>query len=65
VTPLDVHDLGARPVRTLVLGRLDAGLHRIEWDGRNAAGQPMPGGVYLYRRHSETVSLTGKVMSLR
>jgi flagellar basal-body rod modification protein FlgD len=38
-----------RVVRTLSLGRLQAGLQPVEWDGRNDAGEFVPPGVYELR----------------
>ncbi len=46
---LQVYDLRGRLVRTLWDGPLAAGAHRLDWDGRNAAGRPVASGVYLYR----------------
>ena len=46
---LRVYDLLGRPVRTLWDGLLPAGAQRLEWDGRNAAGQAVASGVYFYR----------------
>ena len=46
---LQVYDLRGRLVRTLWDGPLAAGAHRLDWDGRNTAGQPVASGVYLYR----------------
>src|SRR5262249_11490237 len=45
---LEVLDLGGRRVRSLESGHvLPAGPHEWTWDGRDAAGRPVPAGVYL------------------
>ena len=47
---LAVYDLAGRRVRRLVADeRLDAGPHHATWDGRDARGQVVSAGVYLYR----------------
>ncbi len=46
---LTIHDLGGRLVRTLVAEAQGAGGHVVPWDGRDDAGQPVAGGVYVYR----------------
>lgn len=46
---LTIHDLGGRLVRTLVDEAQAAGGHVAPWDGRDDAGQPVAGGVYVYR----------------
>jgi hypothetical protein len=45
---LQVFDAGGRLVRTLVDNTLPAGQHRVAWDGRNTAAQPVGSGVYFY-----------------
>jgi len=46
---LDVFDVTGRRVTTLVSGNLPAGEHRVEWDGRDRAGNWVASGVYLVR----------------
>lgn len=46
---LVVHDVAGRTVSVLAEGRREAGEHVAEWDGRDASGQRVPGGVYFYR----------------
>ena len=49
---LQVFDVLGRPVVNLVVGRLQIGLYRVSWEGRDAGGQPVPSGIYLYRLSS-------------
>jgi hypothetical protein len=46
---LSVYDVGGRKVRGLVQGRLEAGSHAVEWDGRDGSGARVASGVYLVR----------------
>ena len=46
---LTVFDVEGRRVATLLAGRLEAGAHSVDWDGRDAAGHDAAAGVYLYR----------------
>ena len=46
---LRIYDVGGRLVRTLVDGRIEAGRHRILWEGRNAGGTKVSAGVYFAR----------------
>lgn len=60
---IDVHDVRGLHVRALLAPtRLGAGPHTQAWDGRDDAGRPVPGGVYLASvRHGaerERVKLT-------
>ena len=44
-----VCDVSGRVVRVLAQGPMDAGQHRVEWDGTDASGTQLAGGVYFYR----------------
>jgi len=46
---LELLDLQGRTVRVLVEEELAAGEHRTHWDGADAAGRPVPAGLYLAR----------------
>jgi hypothetical protein len=46
---LRVYDTSGALVRTLVDGNTTGGTHRVEWDGRNAAGRAVASGVYFCR----------------
>jgi len=46
---LDVFDLQGRLVRSLASGRMPAGQHRVQWDGRDATGERTGVGIYLAR----------------
>jgi flagellar basal-body rod modification protein FlgD len=44
---LVISDPGGRVVRTLDLGAREGGAFTVAWDGRDAAGAPLPAGDYL------------------
>jgi hypothetical protein len=46
---LVIYDVLGRRIRTLVQEEQRPGLHRVSWNGRNDAGQPVSSGVYLGR----------------
>jgi len=46
---LEVYDVAGRRITTLADGLHDTGLHQVTWDGRDATGQRVVSGVYLYR----------------
>ncbi|MFO7653850.1 MAG: C1 family peptidase [Candidatus Krumholzibacteriia bacterium] len=48
-TVVGVYDLTGRCVHTLVNEHRAAGLHQTSWNGRDAAGRPLPAGVYVAR----------------
>jgi len=60
-----VLDLTGRHVRTLADRILGEGRQHVTWDGRDAAGAPLAGGVYFIRAQAGPVSLTQRVVLLR
>ena len=44
-----IYDLRGTLVRTLVDEQRPAGVHRIEWDGKDAKGKVVGSGAYIYR----------------
>lgn len=62
---LEVYDLAGRRVSTVFVGRLEAGSHRLAWDGRDAAGRDLASGTYLARLESGHGLRTGKVSLVR
>ena len=66
-TPVEliVHDVLGRTVRTLIAGTMDAGRHVLQWDGRNAAGEPVGNGAYLVQLRAGSQRAVGKVMLIK
>jgi hypothetical protein len=46
---LEIYDVVGQRVRILAAGEMQAGFHRLAWDGRNELGQVVSAGVYIYR----------------
>ena len=55
------HLLG-REVRTLQNGLMEAGRHRVVWDGQSNAGRPVASGVYFYRMEAGSFSASETMM---
>jgi hypothetical protein len=64
-----VSDASGRPVKTLHEGRLAAGAHDLDWDGRDEQGGRLPSGVYFYTVEygtgADTQRLTGRLILVR
>ena len=61
---LTIYNILGQSVRLLWNGPLAAGEHRLAWDGRDAQGQPIAVGVYLYRLQVDDQTLTRKMVKL-
>jgi hypothetical protein len=62
---VQVVDVSGRIRRTLALGDLGAGEHRIGFDGRDARGEALPSGVYLVRARAGAARAETRLLVLR
>jgi len=62
---LRVFDVQGRLVRTLVNGPVAAGLHTVDWNGRNDDEREVAAGVYFYRLEAGEKNATRKMILLR
>jgi hypothetical protein len=62
---LVVFDPAGRRVRTLVHGGLDAGEHRIVWDGRADDGTRAPAGIFFMKLDTSVGSVARRVLKLK
>ncbi len=47
-TRLDIYNIQGQKVRTLINGGLSSGKqYRLHWDGKDASGASLPGGIYI------------------
>jgi hypothetical protein len=64
-TTLALYNVLGQEIARLVDSRLSAGHHVVNWDGRNALGQPVASGVYFYRLTSADFTRTRKMALVR
>ena len=62
---LSVYDLNGRLVRNLMSGNLGAGTYNIDWNGKNAKGLSVAGGVYFYSITSGGSSIIKKMSLIK
>lgn len=62
---LRIYNLLGQQVRMLQSGRLAAGSHTIEWDGRTDNGAEVASGVYFYRLVADGFAGSRKMVLLR
>ena len=61
---LTIYNVLGQSVRRVWNGPLAAGEHRLAWDGRDAQGQSVAAGVYLYRLHMGDQTRIRKMVKL-
>ena len=61
---LTIYNVLGQPLRQLWTGPLSAGEHRLTWDGRDAQGQSVAAGVYLYRMQVDAQTHARKMVKI-
>lgn len=64
-TRVTIIDVAGRVVATLLDQDLPGGRRTVEWDGRNAAGQASPSGIYFVRVESKGLYAARKIALIR
>ena len=62
---LEIFDVRGFLIKTLVSKVLDPGTPTIQWDGTDAGGNKLPGGIYLCRLTTENKVETNRMVLLR
>jgi endo-1,4-beta-xylanase len=62
---LRIYNLAGQTVVTLAKGRRDAGRFQAHWDGKNALGQDVSSGVYIYQLKAGGIVLGKKLLRIR
>ena len=61
---LTIYNVLGQPMRRVWTGPLSAGEHELTWDGRDAQGQPVAAGVYMYRLQVNEQTDTRKMVKI-
>jgi hypothetical protein len=62
---LSIFNVRGQHVRTLLDRTVNAGLHEVTWNGRDASGVRVPSGAYLYRLEGEGIRETRRMIVLQ
>lgn len=62
---LRVVDIAGRAVRSLAVGSAVRGRHELTWDGMDAEGAPVPGGVYFLHLRTGSRDRWGRAIIVR
>ena len=62
---LAIYNLAGQEVVGLVSDRLQAGVHTVQWDGRDHSGRELASGVYVYRLQAGREMATRKLLLLQ
>lgn len=62
---LEVYNIKGQKVKTLTNEKLNAGNHRVVWNGRNANNKQVASGIYFYRLITDKKKLTKKMILMK
>ena len=62
---LEVYDILGRQVTTLASGDMSAGTYSVTWNGKDANGQTVASGLYLYRIQAGSFTAVHKMLLLK
>jgi hypothetical protein len=62
---IKIYDIMGRQVTVLVDGALPAGIHHVEWNGRDQAGKAVAPGVYFCRLTTDRKAVSQRIVLLR
>ncbi|MBN1561893.1 T9SS type A sorting domain-containing protein [candidate division KSB1 bacterium] len=62
---LTIYDIQGQLVKTLVNATQPAGVYSIQWDGTNAAGDPVPSGIFIYQMQAGDFHKTARMTLLK
>lgn len=65
IVGLKIFDVNGRLIKTVLRGKLPAGVHRISWKGDNQTGAPVSSGMYFYRYRIGNRFASGKLLVIR
>jgi hypothetical protein len=61
---LDVYNMAEQLVTRIIDNDISAGIHEVQWDGSNSAGNRVAEGMYFYRLQAGNEMVTGKLMRM-
>ncbi len=64
-TTVEIFNIQGQRVHTLLSEIAPRGEHRVQWDGKDQNGQPMPAGIYLIRLRAGKALINQKVVLQR
>jgi len=62
---MEIYNLKGQKVATWNLPQQSAGKHDLQWDGKDAKGNPVSSGVYLYRLQTGNETFTRRMLHLK
>jgi len=64
IAKLSIYNSSGREVKILFNGKLTAGFHYVQWDGKDNSGQILPTGIYFCRLETERIQEIKKIVKL-
>lgn len=62
---LKIYNTGGQLVRSLIDGNRSSGLYRVNWDGKDQAGNEVASGIYFYKLTAGNFSSIKKMILMK
>ncbi|MCB5230199.1 MAG: FlgD immunoglobulin-like domain containing protein, partial [Candidatus Cloacimonas sp.] len=62
---IDIFNSRGQKVKTLINDHLNAGYHKVEWNGKDAANKSVSSGIYFYRMQNGSYTASKKMILMK
>ena len=60
-----IYNIKGQKIKTLINDKMDAGFHKVIWDGKDNNGKRVGSGIYFYKLKTASKELTRKMLLLK
>ncbi|MCK4695532.1 MAG: T9SS type A sorting domain-containing protein, partial [Candidatus Cloacimonetes bacterium] len=60
-----IYNIKGQKIKTLLNDKMDAGFHKVIWDGRDSNGKRVSSGIYFYKLKTGKFTSIKKMILLR
>ena len=60
-----IYNMAGQKVRELAAERMNAGTHRLQWDGKDGSGSSVSAGIYFALLKAGEMTATGKLVLVK
>ena len=64
-TEIIIYNIKGQKIKTLLNDKMDAGFHKVIWDGRDSNGKRVSSGIYFYKLKTGSYSTVKKMLLLQ
>ncbi|RLC45028.1 MAG: hypothetical protein DRH57_08710, partial [Candidatus Cloacimonadota bacterium] len=62
---ISIYNILGQKIKTLVKGRIEAGYHKVIWNGKDAENRHVSSGIYFYKISTDKFNETKKMLLMK